>query len=132
MSHFTKIKTRLIKKEHLIKALQDLGHNVTDGKVQIRGYEGQKTDVDIMIPTGNEGYEIGFKKEGDSYNLVADWWGIENITPEDLLKQVQQKYAYHAVRERMEEQGFELIEEENEEDNTIHLTLRRAGYKKTV
>ncbi len=128
MSHFTKIKTRLINKELLIKALQDLGYNVNDGKVQIRGYEGQKTDVDIMIPTGNTGYDIGFRKEGDSYSLVADWWGIRDITSEDFLNRVQQKYAYNAVRERMEEQGFELIEEENEEDKTIHLTLRRAVY----
>ena len=128
MSHFTKIKTRLIKKELLIKALLELGYNVNDGKVYIRGYNSQETEVDVMISTGNKGYDIGFKKEGDSYNLIADWYGIKDIQPETFLKQVQQKYAYHAVRERMEEQGFELIEEENEEDNTIHLTLRRAVY----
>jgi hypothetical protein len=127
VSHFTKIKTRLIKKEHLMKALQDLGYNVNDGKVHIKGFNGQETEVDLMISTGNKGFDIGFKKEGDSFTLIADWWGIEDTTSEDFLKQVQQKYAYHAVRERMEEQGFELIEEENEEDNTIHLTLRRAG-----
>ena len=128
MSHFTKIKTRLVKKEHLIKALQDLGYNVNDGKVRIRGYNSQETGVDIMVSTRNKGYDIGFKKEGDSYNLVADWYGIKDIEPEAFLRQVQQKYAYHAVRERMEEQGFELVEEENEEDNTIHMTLRRTVY----
>ncbi|NLD38200.1 MAG: DUF1257 domain-containing protein [Desulfatiglans sp.] len=128
MSHFTKIKTRLIKKEHLIMALQDLGYEVNEGKVQIRGYEGQETEVDIMIPTKNRGYDLGFKKEGDAYELVADWYGIQDIKPESFLKHVQQKYAYHAVKERMEEQGFELVEEENEEDNTIHMTLRRAVY----
>ena len=128
MSHFTMIKTRLIKKDLLIKALQELGYNVNDGKVRIRGYNRQETEVDIMISTRNKGYDIGFKKEDDSYNLVADWYGIKDIEPETFLKQVQQKYAYLAVRERMEEQGFELIEEENEEDNTIHLTLRRTVY----
>jgi len=109
-------------------ALQDLGYEVNEGKVQIRGYEGQETEVDIMIPTKNRGYDLGFKKEGDAYELVADWYGIQDIKPESFLKHVQQKYAYHAVKERMEEQGFELVEEENEEDNTIHMTLRRAVY----
>lgn len=128
MSHFTKIKTRLIKKEHLIRALKDLGYNATDGRALIRGHNGQKTEVDVMISTKNSRYDIGFKKEGDAYDIVADWWIIEDIKPEEFHKQVQQKYAYHAVRERMEEQGFELIEEENEEDNTIHMTLRRAVF----
>lgn len=128
MSHFTKIETRLIKKEHLVNALEDLGHDAKEGKVQIRGHNGQKTEVDVMIPTKTPRYDIGFKKEGDAYDIVADWWGIKDIKPEEFLKQVQQKYAYHAVRERMEEQGFEVVEEENEEDNTIHMTLRRAVY----
>jgi hypothetical protein len=108
-----------------MNALKDLGHIVQDGSVQIRGHHGQKTEVDIMIPTQNPRYDIGFKKEGEAYHIVADWWCIEDVKPEEFHKQVQQKYAYHAVRERMEEQGFELIEEENEADNTIHMTLRR-------
>lgn len=128
MSHFTKIKTKLVKKEHIVNALRDLGFQPKEGSVEIRGYEGIKTKVDVMAPTKNRGYDIGFKKDGETFELVADWYGIDDINSEKFLEQVQQRYAYHAVTSRMAEQGFEVVEEENEEDNTIHLTVRRAVF----
>ena len=81
-----------------------------------------------MIPTQNPDYDIGFRKKGATYELVADWYGIEDIEPKRFLKEVHQQYAYHAVKERMAEQGFEVVEEEKEEDKTIHLTVRRAVF----
>ncbi len=128
MSHFTKIKTKLIKKEHIVNALRDLGFQPKEGIVEIRGYNGIKTKVDVMAPTKNRGYDIGFKKDGETFELVADWYGIDDINSEKFLEQVQQRYAYHAVTSRMAEQGFEVVEEENEEDKTIHLTVRRAVF----
>jgi hypothetical protein len=128
MSHFTRMKTQLVKKGYLLKALHDLDHAFQEGKVRIRGYGGQSTEVEVKIPTKNPGYDLGFRKAGNTYELVADWYGIEDITPERFLKDVQQRYAYHAVLDRMGEQGFNVVEEEDEEDNTIHLTLRRAVF----
>jgi hypothetical protein len=122
------MKTRLIKKEYLIQALKDLGYQPGEGKVEIRGYGGQRTAVDVMIPTKNPGYDIGFRKAGEQYELVADWYGIEDIKPEELLNRIQQRYAYHAVKSRMEEQGFEVVEEENQEDKTIRLMVRRTVF----
>lgn len=83
-----------------------------------------------MFPTTNPGYDIGFKKTGDMFELVADWYGIKDINPEKLLNQVQQRYAYHAVNDRMEVQGFEVVEEVDEKDKTIHLTVRRTVFLK--
>jgi len=128
MSHFTRIKTKLVKKEFLIEALKDLGHRPREGKVLIQGYGGQKTEVEVMIPTKNVGYDIGFRKKGEAYELVADWYGIKDIEPEGFLNQVQQKYAYYAVQSRMAEQGFEVVEEEDLEDGTVHLMVRRAVF----
>ena len=128
MSHFTKIKTRLVKKDFVVKALTDLGFQAQEGQVKIRGWNGQQTPVDIMAPTKNPGYDIGFQKAEGTYDLVADWYGIHDIQPESLLKQIQQRYAYHAVMDNMRDKGFEVVEEENEEDNTIHLTVRRAVF----
>ena len=128
MSHFTRIKTKLVKKEYLVQALNDLGYHPAEGSVEIRGFGGQKMKVDVKIPTKNPGYDLGFRKAGDVYELVADWYGIHDINKETFLNQVQQKYAYHAVLTRMEEQGFEVVEEENKTDNTIHLTVRRTVF----
>ena len=128
MSHFTRIKTKLVVKEHLIQALKDLGHRPREGRVSIRGWRGQKRPVEVMIPTKNEGYDIGFQKSDGVYELVADWYGIRDIRPETFIDAVQQRYAYHAVVRRMAEQGFEVVEEARQEDNTIHLTVRRAVF----
>jgi hypothetical protein len=128
MSHFTKIKTQLVKKDCIVNALKDLGHQVTEGRVNIRGWNGQQTEVEIKVPTRNAGYDLGFRKEGQTYDLVADWYGIEDIQAEPFLAQVQQRYAYHVVVGRMTEQGFEIAQEEQEADNTIHLTVRRMVF----
>jgi len=128
MSHFTRMKTRLVVKEHLVQALRDLGHEPREGNVRVRGYSGQMTDVEVMIPTRNPVYDIGFRKAGETYEMVADWYGINDIVPDAFLNQVQQRYAYHAVLTRMREQGFEVAEEEDLQDRTIHLTVRRSVF----
>jgi Protein of unknown function (DUF1257) len=126
MSHFTRMKTRLVVKEHLVQALRDLGHEPRVGNVMVRGYRGQMTDTEVMIPTGNPGYDIGFRKAGETYEMVADWYGIRDIVPDAFLNSVQQRYAYRAILMRMQEQGFEVAEEEDLQDRTIHLTVRRS------
>lgn len=126
MSHFTRIKTKLVVKKHLLQALRDLGHQPQEGKVAISGYQGQKTSVEIMIPTKNKGYDIGFKQTDGVYELVADWYGIKDIKSESFINTLQQRYSYHAVVNSMTEKGFEVVEEENTEDKTIHLTVRRS------
>lgn len=75
MSHFTSIKTKIVEKKYLKQALSDLGHAYQDGNVQIRGYNGNRTQVEIAVPTKSSGYDIGFRKSGNAYEAVADWWG---------------------------------------------------------
>lgn len=125
MSHFTTVKTKMVSKEHLKKALRDLGMAFQEGRLSIRGYGGQTTEVEIKIPTANPGYDLGFRTKGDAYELVADWWGIKDIRQDDLLRQLNQRYAYHVAKEQLEQQDFTLVEEEVQQDQTIHLTVRR-------
>ena len=128
MSHFTRMKTRLVVQSYLVSALEDLGYTPQVGHVNIRGYQGIQTEVDVRIPTQDPGYDIGFRKQDDTYELVADWWGIQDIQPEPFLQQVQQRYAYHTVVARMAEQGFDVVQEEQDADRTIRLTVRRAVF----
>jgi hypothetical protein len=120
------MKTQLVKKEYVVAALKDLGFQPQEGKVKVRGYGGQKTEVEVKVPTKNPEYDLGFRKAGNTYELVADWYGISDIQAEPFIEQVQQRYAYHAVTDQMQEQGFEIVADESLKDRTIHITLRRC------
>mgnify|MGYP001568090472 CR=1 FL=1 len=130
MSHFSTIKTAIVSKPHLLAALKDVQAEFSLGEAReslpVRGFGGQTTLAEVVVSTRNQGYDIGFRREGDSYVLVADWYGLRDIKQEELLSRVQQRYAYHVVREQLDQQGFALVEEEVREDRTIHLVLRRA------
>ena len=127
MSHFTRVKTQMVEKEFIVKALQDLEYAYEEGSVEIRGYGGNRDRVEIRVPTSNSGYDIGFRKAGNVYEMVADWWGIRDIKQEQFVQQLIQRYSYHATRAKLEEQGFSLVTEENQQDGQIHLVLRRMA-----
>ena len=126
MSHFTSIKTQIVEKEYLKRSLDDLGHAYSEGNVQIRGYQGIQSNVEIKVPTNNSGYDIGFRKVSNAYEVVADWWGIRDINQQQFVQQVYQRYAYHAAKTKLEEQGFSLVSEEVQQGERIHLVLRRT------
>ncbi len=124
MSHFTRIQTKLAEKEHLLNALHDLGFHVEQGQQSVHGFAGQKSEVDIrvVIPLS---YDIGFRRVGDAYEAVADWSGVRGIKPAAFIQQLTQRYAYHATKEKLAEQGFTLVEEQVNETGQIRLLLRR-------
>ena len=125
MSHFTTVKTQIVAKEPLKQALTDLGLSYEEGSVEIRGYGGNRTRVDLRVPTRNPGYDLGFRKQGDAYELVADWWGIKDLKQDTFLQRLTQRYAYHVVKEQLQTQDFTVVEEEVQADNTIHIVVRR-------
>ena len=127
MSHFTKIKTQIAQKEFLLRALKDLGHSYEEGEVKIRGYAGASTAVEVRIPTNSSGYDIGFSKNGDTYEVVADWYGVRGFNRKSFLERLAQRYAYHATKAKLEEQGFAVSAEETQNDGRIHLVLRRIA-----
>jgi hypothetical protein len=112
-----------VEKEYLMQALKDLGYACEEGDVTIRGFGRQSQQVDIRVKT--RGYDIGFRKVGKSYEIVADWWGVRGVNRKKFLQQVTQRYAYHAARTKLEERGFTLSSEDVQEDGRIHLVLRR-------
>jgi hypothetical protein len=127
MSHFTRMQTQMVEKVYLMQALADLGYTCQEGQVEIRGYGGNRTRVDLRVVTKNPGYDIGFRKVDNAYEIVADWWGIRDTKREQFLQQVLQRYAYHEARVKLEEQGFALVSEEVQEGERIHLVLRRLA-----
>jgi hypothetical protein len=125
MSHFSTLKTKIVVKEYLVKALDDLEYKWQEGDVEVRGYQGNRTKAEIKIETKNAGFDIGFRKQGESYEVVADWWGIKDIKQEEFVRQVTRRYAYNAVKDQLGKQNFTFTDEKVQEDNTIHLSVRR-------
>ena len=127
MSHFTTLATRIVSKEHLKRALEDLQIIYEEGELEIRGYEGIRTPVELRIATSSPQYQIGFRKQGDRYELVADWYGIKDVDQNQLLNRITQRYAYRVAKEQLEQQEFTVVEEEVQADNTIRITVRRMA-----
>ena len=125
MSHISRIKTQMVETEYLIQALSDLGYTWEKGPVEIRGFGGQRATVDIRVKTGRLSYDIGLRRTAQGYELVADWWGVHGVNKHQFLQKLTQRYAYHAARAKLEEQGFELVSEESEPGERIRMVLRR-------
>jgi hypothetical protein len=125
MSHFTRIRTQMVEEKYLIQALQDLEYEYEAGDVHIRGFGWQRQKVNIRVKT--PGYDVGFRKVGQVYELVADWWGVRGTNRAKFLQRITQRYAYHAARAKLEAQGFALVSEEVEAGDRIHMVLRRMA-----
>jgi hypothetical protein len=126
MSHFSRIQTKMVEKDFLLQALTDLGFQYQEGDQQVMGFGGQKTQVDIRIPLSMS-YDIGLRRTGNGYDIVADWIGVRGFKQEEFTQRLMQRYGYRATRAKLEEQGFDMVEEEVEETGQIRIVLRRMA-----
>ncbi|GAB4288722.1 MAG: DUF1257 domain-containing protein [Oscillatoriaceae cyanobacterium] len=125
MSHFSQIKTQIRNLTGLQAALTDMGIDWKAGPREVRGYRGQTTSAEVAIEQDN-GYDVGFRWNGQEYELVADlqYWQ-QNLTVNGFLNQVTQRYAYHTVVNETTKQGFQVAQQQKNEDGSIRLVLQR-------
>ena len=127
MSHFSTIKTQLKDAEPLIKALNNLGYIINQEEKFVRGYRGKFTAVDIsMSLAGNT--QVGFKWDNNSnaYELVTDLdlWKFE-LPVERFISKVTQMYAYETIISKTKEDGYQIVEQKNQNDGSIELVLTK-------
>ena len=127
MSHFSTIKTQLKEAEPLIKALDNLGYIINQEEKFVKGYRGKFTAVDIsMNLPGNT--KVGFKWDNNSnaYELVTDLdlWKFE-IPVERFISKVTQMYAYETIISKTKEDGYQIVEQKNQNDGSIELVLTK-------
>ncbi|HZS42579.1 MAG TPA: DUF1257 domain-containing protein [Polyangia bacterium] len=131
MSHFTKVATKINDLVALKKALDQLGWKYTHNEqgVTVRGYRGQTVTAEMSIDMGK--YDIGVvKTEEGTYELVADWWGVETtkgLKEEEVAKEINSKYAYQRVVAAVEEQGYTIDTNAVQADGTIKLGVSKWG-----
>ena len=131
MSHFTKCELKLKNLKALKKALEDLElsfeESVQGQGATVRGYRGQTMEAVMSVNMGK--YDVGVvQNETGEYELVADWWGVETtrgVTEAEFQENLKRRYAYHNVLMACEDKGYTVEEEENLEDGTVNLVVRR-------
>lgn len=125
MSHFSQIKTQIRNVESLKEALTELNIDWKQGPRQVRGYRGQTQSAEITIEQDN-GYDIGFKWNGNEYELVADFqYWQQNLSVEGFLRKVTQRYAFQTVMKETARAGFQIAEQQKNEDGSIRLVVQR-------
>jgi hypothetical protein len=122
MSHFTTIKVQIKQGEVLLDVLQELGYQV-EQNTQVRGYRGDTINAEYVIRQAN-GYDLGFRKNGEGYELVADFWGAE-INQQEFINNISQKYAHKTLMKTIQTEGFNVEEEEVLADGTLRVIVGR-------
>ncbi|QSV53661.1 MAG: DUF1257 domain-containing protein [Dolichospermum sp. UKL201] len=122
MSHFTTIKVQIKQGEVLLQVLKELGYQV-EQNTQVRGYMGDKTNAEYVIKQSN-GYDLGFRKNGEGYELVADFWGAK-INQQEFINNISQKYAHKTLMKTIQTEGFNVEEEEVLADGTVRVLVGR-------
>ena len=127
MSHFSTIKTQLKDAEPLIKALNNLGYIIDQEENFVKGYRGKFTAVDISMNLPGD-TKVGFKWDNNSnaYELVTDLelWKFE-LPVERFISKVTQMYAYETIISKTKEDGYQIVEQKNQNDGSIELVLTK-------
>ena len=135
MSHFTVLRTHITDTDALVKALADMGftqvevHQVAQ---HLYGYQGdvRPQTAEVIIRRtfiGPASNDIGFKrKEDGTFDAIISDYDRAKYS-QQWLHRLTQRYAYHVARAKLEEQGFVLVTEETQQDERIHLVLRRMA-----
>ena len=127
MSHFSTIKTQLKDAESLIKALNNLGYKINQEEKFVKGYRGKFTAVDISMNLPGD-TKVGFKWDNisNAYELVTDLdlWKFE-LPVERFISKVTQMYAYETIISKTKEDGYQIVEQKNQNDGSIELVLTK-------
>jgi hypothetical protein len=124
MSHFTTIAIEIKNGDLLKQSLEALGYPVQENTL-VRGYLGNTTTAEYVIPMPNA-YDLGFRKIGDRYELIADMWGVA-LNVEEFLGAIAQQYGAATVLESATQQGFAIEQQEVLEDGTVRIVIGRWG-----
>lgn len=133
MSHISKIDTKIKELKFLKKALESIQMNYLEAPqgqtLTLCGYgKGEEIEGCLMEIKTLSKYSIGIRKVNEDYEFVADWWAIETFTgekQEDLLNKITRQYAYETVLDKVRGMGYSIVEETQDLQQNLKLTVRR-------
>ena len=92
MSCFVEINTEFVDKNSLVKALKSLGFRPEKASA-VRGFAESHTPVEFRFRPVPDSYQVGFRKQGERYVCVADWFGVRGIQLQRFLETLTQEYC---------------------------------------
>merc|ERR1712115_510540 len=100
-----------------------------DGEqIEARGYKGDTIMADIVIPQQNN-YDVAFRYNGESYELVADLQFWQQSMPVDaFMEKVNQRYAINNLIDTSSEEGFNVDNVVTARDGTVTLEMSRYSF----
>ena len=76
MSHLTKLKMEILKKDILIQSIKEMGYDYVEGtEAKMDSSWGWKIDADILLTKDGKKVPIGFKWKNDRYEIEKDFYG---------------------------------------------------------
>lgn len=132
MSHFTRIQTTIVDQGALVLALADAGYEaqVHEEPVRLHGFLGEGRDqrAHVVVPKRQVGWasnDLGFERTSDG--TFRAWISDFDARKHDSrwLAQLTQRYAYHVTVHKLTQQSFEVVGQEQREDGSIRVLVRR-------
>ena len=126
MSHISVMKIAFADRDLLLQALKDLGYEVEEGNdLHItNGVKSVKVDFLVKVPYTES---VGFRKGKNGWQLTADWFRV-NLDRKQFENRLKQQYAYLSVKQSLEKQGYLITEETKDEQQRVHIVLRRTEF----
>jgi Protein of unknown function (DUF1257) len=120
MSHFTTIAVEIKDGQILQTVLTELGYKV-EQNAMVRGYQGDKTRAELVIRQSNN-YDLGFRLNGEQFELIADFWGAK-IDQTKFLQPILQGYAHKALITTLQSNNFTVEQEERLENGSLRVVV---------
>ncbi len=124
MSKFVQVQTELRDLEVVRRVLAEQRIPFQEDTVYLHRWSGRREPVALLLRHRGASFGLRPGKDG-ALELVGDDMAMGH--GRELLKRLQQRYAYHFVRAQVEAAGFELVEEKVDRNQVIRLTVRRWG-----
>ncbi|MBD1923512.1 DUF1257 domain-containing protein [Microcoleus sp. FACHB-831] len=120
MSHLTKIKVQIKNGEILHQALQELGYKIEYNALVADPF-GNTKEAEYVIRRPH-GYDWGFRRDGETYEILMRGGGL---MPQNVMNEINHKYAHKTLMATAKEQGFTVEEEEIMVDGTLRVVVGR-------
>ena len=123
MSHFSTIKTKFKDEDILLKALRVLQYPAFIDQRLINPVNHVHEEVEVQIAVGNK---IGFKWNGDEYELVAelDAWDLD-VPVQRFIDKISQQYAIENIKTNTAKEGFSVESNVKKVDGSVELVVTK-------
>lgn len=122
MSKFVKVQTQLRDLSLIKRALDDLNLTYQENAPFTHVWSGFRGQVPLVVKANHAQFGLRETPSGD-YEVIGDDMQMKVIRK--ATEQLQQRYAYHAVRDATADAGFDVVEEKVGRDQVIRMTVRR-------